>query len=96
MKQHYTLLNPYADPLLKAKQKMDNVLEDPSIPDDRRQVMHGQALDEYLILRKRYELNQPTNVVLREPELVKEYRPELVKEYKPILSAKKRKYEEPS
>ena len=97
MEQHYSLLNPYADSLLKAKQKMDNILEDPTIPNDRRQVMHGEAMDEYLTLRKRYDLNQPAsgNAALKKSELVKEYKPELVKEYKPILGAK-RKYEEPN
>ena len=96
MKQHYSLLNPYADPLLKAKQKMDNILEDPNIDDGNRQVMHGEATDEYLNLLKRYELNQPAsgNVALNKFELVKEYKPELVNEYKPLLSTK-RKYEEP-
>ena len=75
--QHYNLLNPYAQQLVKSQRDMENAVNDPLKSEQQKAGEHVEAMNDFLTIKNKYrahERNASEKRMAPIQELVKTYR----------------------
>ena len=70
LEQQFNIMNPYGAKLMKLKERMAALLKDPSIPHDEKVARHVELMDDFMLVKRKYQDNErgtPVPMIIDQP-----------------------------